>query len=52
MLGFLQSIENEWAWVIIGYSLVYGAMLALTGWLWVRLSRVRRQIDREASHPH
>jgi len=43
----LQTIENEWSWVIAGYVIVYGAMFGLTGWLWTRLNRVRRRLDQE-----
>lgn len=50
ILGLAQAatIENPWSWVIAGYTIVYGSMFALTGWLWVRLNRVRRELDQDS----
>ncbi len=49
VLAVLQAaqIDNPWSWVIAGYTIVYGAMFGLTAWLWMRLNRVRRQLDDE-----
>ncbi|NND13293.1 MAG: hypothetical protein HKO10_04960 [Acidimicrobiia bacterium] len=42
------QIDNPWSWVVAGYTIVYGAMFGLTGWLWIRLSRIQRQLDDDA----
>ncbi len=47
-LSETAQIANPWSWVVAGYTIVYGAMFGLTGWLWMRLNRIQRQLDDDA----
>jgi len=35
---------SEWGWVIFGYTVVYGSLVAYVGWLGYRIRRARRRL--------
>lgn len=35
---------SEWAWIVLGYSVVYGTLALYVGWTMSRARRMRRAL--------
>jgi hypothetical protein len=39
-------MDDNWGYVVAGYSITTAALVAYVGWLWNRLRRAERSIER------